>query len=268
MCHALSFPAMQRLVYSTCSIHHQENEDVVRRVLRKHRAQFRLVHALNDMPGRGEGSFPHSEYCLRLDPARDLTNGFFVACFERIPPGETVEEDEGWSEEGEKEGGKGDSDSDSEEEEETGTGEETTENNQTSDQSGKKVTDVTPETKSMKKRKRNKKKKAGLDTTATKVENTNGGTPSQSSNLIASVAENDSSEKKKNKKRKRNKNKTGDATSLGPESNSPVKRPAEQDITTDSTKKMKVNMASSITTTANSRKKKQKHKKKCIPITA
>jgi putative methyltransferase len=33
--HALSFPAMKKVVYSTCSIHEQENEQVVKTVLEK-----------------------------------------------------------------------------------------------------------------------------------------------------------------------------------------------------------------------------------------
>ncbi|NXS24358.1 NSUN5 methyltransferase, partial [Mystacornis crossleyi] len=41
--HALSFPALQRLVYSTCSLHQEENEDVVQAVLREWGSAFRWV---------------------------------------------------------------------------------------------------------------------------------------------------------------------------------------------------------------------------------
>eukprot|EP00742_Colponemidia_sp_Colp-10_P006396 GILJ01006854.1.p1 GENE.GILJ01006854.1~~GILJ01006854.1.p1 ORF type:complete len:467 (+),score=80.83 GILJ01006854.1:94-1494(+) len=50
--HALSFPRVQRVAYSTCSIHRQENEDVVNQVLESN-PQFNLVHCLPSWPRRG-----------------------------------------------------------------------------------------------------------------------------------------------------------------------------------------------------------------------
>lgn len=41
--HALSFPALQRLAYSTCSLHQEENEDVVQAVLQEWGSAFRWV---------------------------------------------------------------------------------------------------------------------------------------------------------------------------------------------------------------------------------
>ena len=115
--HALSFPHVKRVVYSTCSVHAEENEIVVVKALVKSREAgwgFRLKDALpkevwktrggssevgKTMPvltdhggaeevNRGdaelnaETSF-HLDRCLRASPSTDFTNGFFVALFER-----------------------------------------------------------------------------------------------------------------------------------------------------------------------------------------
>ncbi|NXU81908.1 NSUN5 methyltransferase, partial [Oreotrochilus melanogaster] len=54
--HALSFPALQRLVYSTCSLHREENEDVVHAVLQEQGSAFRYAgHRGSQRRGRGTG---------------------------------------------------------------------------------------------------------------------------------------------------------------------------------------------------------------------
>lgn len=85
--HALQFPSVQYVVYSTCSVHQQENEDVVKDILEQH-PDFRLVNLLPSWPVRGLNTFPGSEYCLRASLSETLTNGFFVALFQRRNPGE------------------------------------------------------------------------------------------------------------------------------------------------------------------------------------
>ena len=105
--HALTLPSLQRLVYSTCSIHQQENEDVVKAVLPEAvKLGFKLHHALPAWSRRGLPVFPGAEklvrtgailtllllYCRRAllnfrsasaDADLDGTDGFFVACFVR-----------------------------------------------------------------------------------------------------------------------------------------------------------------------------------------
>lgn len=88
--HGMAFPAATTLVYSTCSVHPIENELVVAAAMRHPGARdagWRLVHALPTWPCRGlplggkEGAFV-AERCVRTGPDL-LTNGFFVARFER-----------------------------------------------------------------------------------------------------------------------------------------------------------------------------------------
>ncbi|NXA09835.1 NSUN5 methyltransferase, partial [Sapayoa aenigma] len=85
--HALSFPALRHLVYSTCSLHQEENEDVVQAVLQEQGSAFRLVPAFPSWPCRGLAAFPGAESCLRASPAETLTQGFFVAVLERCGEG-------------------------------------------------------------------------------------------------------------------------------------------------------------------------------------
>jgi uncharacterized membrane protein YgcG len=116
LCHALGFPALERLAYSTCSVHRRENEDVVAAVLPAARAAgFDLV---DPFPGggwarRGEaGSLPggRAARVVRTDAREDGTDGFFVAVFERRRGGgghSSGEGDEGGQGGGSEDGGGG-----------------------------------------------------------------------------------------------------------------------------------------------------------------
>jgi len=68
------------LIYSTCSISLEENEQVVEEFLERH-SGFRLVDA---RPRVGEPGFGGMKECQRLYPHRHRTNGFFLAKMQRI----------------------------------------------------------------------------------------------------------------------------------------------------------------------------------------
>ncbi|VDL98802.1 unnamed protein product [Schistocephalus solidus] len=99
--HALSFPSVQLVVYSTCSVYEEENEAVVCEQVAKFADDFRLLNIWQDQPAldltsgspqtpfipratwktRGLGN--DMSCCVRANPEKDLTVGFFVACFKR-----------------------------------------------------------------------------------------------------------------------------------------------------------------------------------------
>ena len=86
MRHSLQLPALKRLVYSTCSIHEQENEAVIAAVLPEaKRLGFRLVDPFPSWHRRGvPGTMEDADKLVRVDPDADQTDGFFVAVLERL----------------------------------------------------------------------------------------------------------------------------------------------------------------------------------------
>eukprot|EP00889_Picochlorum_renovo_P002693 jgi/Picre1/29723/NNA_005106.t1 len=91
--HAMSFPNVKKIVYSTCSIYYEENERVVAHVLEFAKEHgFHVAKVLPSWPRRGlvlqqeerqEDILPAGEArkVLRVDPIEDGTDGFFVAMF-------------------------------------------------------------------------------------------------------------------------------------------------------------------------------------------
>ncbi|KAF8624546.1 hypothetical protein AX15_005849 [Amanita polypyramis BW_CC] len=89
--HAMTFPNVTKIVYSTCSIHAIENEHVIQAAMDTEEAKvgkFTLAPRDEVLPTwqrRGideQLSYPSNAVSLlRCVPGEDLTNGFFVACF-------------------------------------------------------------------------------------------------------------------------------------------------------------------------------------------
>ncbi|KAM7536236.1 hypothetical protein Aperf_G00000081158 [Anoplocephala perfoliata] len=120
--HALSFPSVQVVVYSTCSVYQEENEGVILDVINSGAARnFELLSIWKKRKMNEEGSrlAPSSRFtpqarwksrgciegveeetsrmmarCLRSSAERELTIGFFVACFKQQTESNDIDENE------------------------------------------------------------------------------------------------------------------------------------------------------------------------------
>lgn len=91
--HAMKFPHVQKIVYSTCSIHATENEHVISHALQSDEAKnshFKLAPRNDVLPTwnrRGHADemkgTSDADSLIRCSPGEDGTNGFFVSCFIR-----------------------------------------------------------------------------------------------------------------------------------------------------------------------------------------
>ncbi|KLO13049.1 S-adenosyl-L-methionine-dependent methyltransferase [Schizopora paradoxa] len=93
--HAMKFASVQKIVYSTCSVHEEENEGVVTQALSSPEAlsgKFVLCpreYVLPSWPRRGlkeKLGADDADAVIRCSPDEDQTNGFFVSCFVRESP--------------------------------------------------------------------------------------------------------------------------------------------------------------------------------------
>ncbi|XP_045608311.2 28S rRNA (cytosine-C(5))-methyltransferase isoform X1 [Procambarus clarkii] len=84
--HALSFPSVKEVIYSTCSVNIEENEEVIQEALKRFNHQFELENLGQKLPGWkhfGNENFVFGEKCLRTRTDVDKCHGFFVAKFVR-----------------------------------------------------------------------------------------------------------------------------------------------------------------------------------------
>lgn len=83
----LNFPTVKKVIYSTCSINREENEDVIDEVLSKIGNAYKLVSIKkllkNDWINYSSENSGCKKKCIYARPEVDMCNGFFVALFKR-----------------------------------------------------------------------------------------------------------------------------------------------------------------------------------------
>jgi putative methyltransferase len=89
--HAMKFPLVKRIVYSTCSVNVEENEMVVQEILAD-KSWTLSPRPLPNWGRRGLDAFDFCDNVLRADPIADRMNGFFVACFQKKLGGNTTQD--------------------------------------------------------------------------------------------------------------------------------------------------------------------------------
>lgn len=82
-----NFPTVKRVVYSTCSVYPEENEEVIDEILRDIGDAYKLL-PMREIFKDNWINYSSEKYncgnkCLYTKPETDFCNGFFVAIFER-----------------------------------------------------------------------------------------------------------------------------------------------------------------------------------------
>ena len=83
LAHALRFPGLKRVVYSTCAVSPEENEEVIAKVISSNPEWKVSEGILSSWTRRGLQTFPDGDKFVRADSELDWCNGFFVAVLER-----------------------------------------------------------------------------------------------------------------------------------------------------------------------------------------
>lgn len=83
LAHALRFPGLKRVVYSTCAVSPEENEEVIAKVISSNPEWKVSEGILSSWTRRGIPTFPDGDKFVRADSELDWCNGFFVAVLER-----------------------------------------------------------------------------------------------------------------------------------------------------------------------------------------